>query len=278
MSGKIQVVFLVEIPPNNCLRQQRALCLACTRILLLLAKFPNREHPSQLQWSYRLFSPKAPLKSSLVSTAQFYELHSDLLMKFFEDLTESSKEDSDKTRTLSHSWERCVYNALAATVQDFNWDAPEIRTPVRRTSQQKTMKLRERNSKQPSTNNDRNLIYIFTKGLGSISENDASLVKKVLPKPLLSQLHQKRIGVNWVHSAAHLDSGTSSEALVKALQTTGGTLRPISTFLTPGRLHGGAVTVTSFSSAIPPAAKVKECLASPECEEEEEFVWLCSKG
>ena len=287
MSRKIQVVFLVETPSKKFLMQQRAICLACSRILLLLGKFPNREHPHHLQWSYRLFSPAAPIKSSLLRTAQFYELHSDPLMKFFEDLSESSKEEvSGGSRPTS--WRQCVYNALAATVQDFIWDAPDIRTPVRR---QKRRRLQQRGKtpREPSDESScRNFIFLFSKdfsgGGGEEAEprtgksSPVGFAKRVLPKPLLSQLNQKSITVNWVYSVDLETDSSLQDALQSALQATGGMLMPISTFLEPvGPCEGWL----SSLPAMPPASKVKERLdgsGTVEQSSEEQFLWLCSEG
>ena len=285
MSKKVQVVFLVETPPKDCLKQRRALYLACCRILLQLAQFPNREHPAHLQWSYKLLSPRAPLKSSLLSTAQFHELHSDLLTKFFEELCESSELETPVQSGSLNTWARQLYNALAATVQDFIWDAPEIRTPVRRRSRQKRARPGGKRHKPPSTDEGspcRNLIFLMSKTLDGGGDEtgvkSATIVNQVLPKPLLSQLLQKSISLNWVYFKG---ARSLSDTLMAALRPTGGMLMPISTFLSPARLRGSAAG--SLPPVIPLAAKVKQCLGGgggggDSGRLKEDLVWLCSEG
>lgn len=268
MNKKIKVVFLVELPKGTS-RQCRAICLACTRILMCLSKFPKKEHQNQLQWGYKLFSPEAPMAPSLITTAQFYELHSENLMKLYEDLSKSREEGPS---SMKKGWERCVYNALAATVQEFIWDAPEIRTPIRSKSRQRRIKLSGKNS-QLDDSLSKNLIFLFS-GLSDEVSKSASLV---LPRPLMIQLCQKGISLNWVYTT-NLGNTDLSGSLSQVLHTTGGSLVPISTFLAPVWLHRDMI---SLPSSIHPVTNVKACLTAGDGMREsakEEFLWLCSKG
>lgn len=229
----IQVVFLVDTKISDVLffeRHYRSLCLACTRILLFLSEFPNKEYLSKLQWNYKLFSSTVTLQSVRASTSQFYETRSEFIEKFFSELSVNLKEKKSESLLTQqkHCWSRSRYNALAATVEDFIWDAPEIKTPKSTRRQRRRSKG---NTAEPSSS--RNIIILFTETpSGKISHgNLVSLVNKMLPKALLTQFHHKKISLYWVYSGS-VASGML-ETLNRALGSTGGNLVPMSCFLDP---------------------------------------------
>ena len=213
----------------------RSQCLACTQVLL--SWFPNKEHPNQIQWNCKFFSSATPTSSLRVNTSQFQEPRSELIEKFFDELWTHLKAcPSEEEENVD--WARCVYGALAATVQDFIWDAPEIKSPVRPSKRRK--------SKDPSCDSSlsRNVIFLFSEGprnesgYSSPQDTYTALVNQVLPKPLLTHLQSKNIQVCWVYTgdeAPHTGAphtggdrcGPSLEALTKAMESVGGMVIPL---------------------------------------------------
>ena len=91
-----------------------------------------------------------------------------------------------------------VYSNLVLCVENLNWNSPDV-------------------NKSKTT---RNHIFVFSSCSG---------VAEVFTTPLLSHLRGKGISVNWIYNT----DLQQSSALSQALQTTGGSLIPISTFLAP---------------------------------------------
>lgn len=259
-SEKVQVVFLVDVkpPPDEDLeRYCRSLSLACTRILLSMSGFPNKEH-LKLQWSYKLFSSERPFKTLGKKVPQFHKLSSQMLELFRRDLTSSvSSECLGKIVTsprqrqqLQVNLARSIYNVLAGAAQDFGWDAPNIKSPMCSRTRQGKRSLHETVSSTVSKH--RNLIFIFARmPLGVFTNNTkgrSPMVDKILPKPLLSQLSCKNICTHWVyegHGMDQLDLGRLA-ALSDTLDATGGSMFPISVLLPPS--YSGFRTFTSEST------------------------------
>lgn len=260
---KVQVVFLVNTEaPNGSSADQhcKTLCLACTRILM--TRFPIKEHSQGLQWNYKFFSTETPLRG-VVSTAEFFDVRSELLTHFFDELQLHLGDDNSDGPSRSvvlrrqSSWAQSVYSALAASVQDFIWDAPEIKSPIRPRQQQQQQqqergrrgKTKSRLSANPPPSPPRNIIFLFIDGPDSSSNTTSgssgssgtgdvggdaptAVVNQMLPKPLLSQLFLKGISVCWVYD----DSKTGGCAFrprdfVAAFQEVGGRMVPISRIL-----------------------------------------------
>ena len=217
---KTQAVFLVDTNPSlsaNVHWSFRSLCLVCTRILLFLSQFPNKEHLGRVQWNYKFFNSQRHEKSVRTKTAQFYENRSELLQKFFEEL-QSSLEVAQNGTSSSSSWPQAqppvklVYSALAASVQDFTWDAPEIMSPIRHFSPQSRKKVNKRRKGGVIGHTTQNVIFICStcpqseeevsqflygshKGSGVSME---ILRSELLPPAVLLQLEGKGIAVHWV--------------------------------------------------------------------------------
>ena len=216
---KTQAVFLVDTcspPAENLSRYCRSLCLVCTRILLFLSQFPNKEHQGRVQWNYKFFNSRKPEISVRTQTAQFYENRSELLQKFFGQLQSSLEHTHNQSSSLSLSWPqppvKLVYSALAAAVQDFTWDAPEITSPIRRPSALSKRAKRGRKSDVKDNRTTKNVIFICSMCpqskdelchflYGSQKQSDDSMVmlrSELLPPALLLQLEERGITVHWV--------------------------------------------------------------------------------
>ena len=234
--GKLQVVFLVNtrMPSDGSSLEQhhRAQCLACMHILM--SRFSNRpSQHQQLQWNYKFFSSESPAKALRVSTAGFHEVRSELLELFFGELLAQLEEPSGQQKMPSqqNGWSRCVYNVLAAAVQDFIWDAPEIKSPVRPKVRQQGTKLR-RAATAKNKSPYRNVIFVFSEGPSSENATPATLINQALPKALLSQLHLKGISIHWVHCGAGMDAPWAKEMSL-GLREVGGTVVPLWALLKP---------------------------------------------
>ena len=244
------------MPDSRFEQHYRSLCLACTRILLFLSQFPNKEHLSRLKWNYKLFSSGNSINSIQMKTSQFYETRSEVLEKFFNDLSVSMKGECNTNVNLpeqeKQDWARSLYNALALTVQDFTWDAPEIATPVRHRTQRRKTMSRKKSYKNYTLNGTipapyKNMIFLFTGHSGyesdlrvsaerkrsteGTSSNISLLIGRILPRALLTHLHDKHVSVNWVYTG--FMKNPNLDVISKALGFTGGTLIPISVLLNP---------------------------------------------
>lgn len=224
---KVQVVFMADTAmphgaADSTSKYYRSLCLAAVRILLYLSQFPIKEHLNRVLWNFKLFNSERVEKSS--KTWQFHENRSEFIEKFFQSLRESLEplDVSDaQLRNTRRGNARCqnpvklVYNALAAVVQDFVWDAPEIMSPVRprRRGRMGGAKAPAVSSRSEEKNCDRNMVVILSCCPASegelrrfccgseVSHNPitmATVREQLLPPALLTQLSTKGIAVYWV--------------------------------------------------------------------------------
>ena len=287
---KVQVVFLIDVgisPPAEDLEHfSKSVYLACIRILLGLSSFPNKEH-LKLQWSYKLFSSEKPFKTLGEKTFHFHHLRSEFLETFLRDLTSVISEGGSYGITsprrcdqqlLISNWATSVYNILAGTVQDYAWDAPDIKSPriCPRTRQGK------RNIHKPSltaskvTKKSNNLIFMFSQVPQGVftSNKGSATVDRILPMPLLSQLSCKNVCVHWVYQGQWMHQGQMM-ALEETLSSTGGSLLPISVLLPP-------TSNPSSNIILPFVCFLKDALECDGAQEQEhgrgENLWFCSKG
>ena len=242
-SDKAQVVFMVDtsVPKNAdgfLEHYYRSLCLATLRILLYLSQFPIREHLNRVLWNFKLFNSERAEKSA--KTWQFHENRSEHIERFFQQLHESleQSEKSIAEAQLSHSRHkntsqkpiRFIYNALAAVVQDFIWDAPEIMSPIRPMKRGRVVRSKAAAATASSSlkakeisNYDKNMVIILSscpasdremrkfcygpsiieKG-GQVPVAVATIAEQLLPPALLTQLSSKGIAVHWVHTGGAL--------------------------------------------------------------------------
>ena len=250
MNGELekqQVVLLLDTErpgTGSAEHQYRAQCVACTRLLLGLGGFPNREHPTNLQWSYKLFSSRTPAKLLKRGTAHFQKLHSEVLAEFFKDYKLSLNSQATKPPPVPGKdvWARHVYSVLAAAVQDFVWDAPEIKTPVHpRPRQRKSRRKQKTNAHAPPSSPHGNMIFLFSEGPGDCGGgggcgSQVPLAAQVLPQAMMEQLRLKKISVFWVQSSLGAVVKNMCEdfrGLDSMLRSTGGGVVSISTFLDP---------------------------------------------
>ena len=230
-SDKVQVVFMVDTRSGtNSLEQYyRSLCLAAVRILLYLSQFPIREHLNRVVWNFKLFNSERVDKST--KTWQFHENRSELIVKFFQELRESLEPSEISTaqsrhvrlKNASQKPVKLLYNALAAVVQDFIWDAPEIMSPIRPRKRGRVVRTKAAASSLKA-DHDNNLIIImsscpvsdeemtkFCYGPSIIEEDSevpvtmATIVEQLLPPALLTQLSSKGIAVHWIHTGTGTD-------------------------------------------------------------------------
>lgn len=228
---KTQAVFLIDTCPlvvDQLQTHHRALCLLCTRLLLYLSQFPGKEHATRVGWNYTLFNSRRPEKSVRAKTAQFHESRLELLEKMFDDIrarleASSTQHTTGRSPRVPRPPVRHVYTALASTVQDFVWDAPEISSPVRPMPVVwgQRSKWGVARARLPL----RNVIFVcspcpqsrtelaeFCGGLQERSDTGClgQLRSELLPRALLSQLKERGIAVHWIDSTL-LCGGSSTQ-------------------------------------------------------------------
>lgn len=220
---------------NSLDQYYRSLCIAAVRILLYLSRFPIREHLSRVLWNFKLFNSEKVEKNT--KTWQFYENRSELIEKFFQSLQERL-DSPNSTTQLKHSKlkngsqkpVKLVYSALAAIVQDFIWDAPEIMSPIRPRKQPRVARTKATTTslRTNENNHDKNIIIILSSCptskedlrrfcFGSVTEEGgresvsmATVKEQLLPPALLTQLVSKGIAVHWVHTGAMAEADSSA--------------------------------------------------------------------
>ncbi len=208
---KTQALFLVDCASQD---HTKAICLSCTRALLYLTKFPHQQTANKrLQWNFKLFSSRWQLPLRLHSkTTHFQDLSSDNLDVFFNELDKCIDSTKHAQPSCSTPPVQLLYNALAASVQDFPWDAPDIASPV--LSHRHIGKGRRRKPLPKQSPQKKNFIFIVSACplsveelsvfSGGVTEGLGGCVRgRLLPTPLLSQLEGRGITLHWIHHNTH---------------------------------------------------------------------------
>ena len=98
-----------------------------------------------------------------------------------------------------------LYNKLAAVVQDYQWDVPDLASP-------RIQKSRNKKAKPVLTCSTKNIVYMFCENLSKIlsgcqaeerTELQTKISREMLPPALVCQLVKKKIVVNivWMKSS-----------------------------------------------------------------------------
>ncbi len=204
---KTQALFLVDCASQE---HTKATCLSCTRALLYLTNFPQQQttNKKRLQWNFKLFSTRWQLPLRLHSkTTHFQDLSSDNLDVFFTELDKCNDSSGHAQPLCSTPPVQLLYKALAASVQDYPWDAPDIASPV--LSWQHTGRRRKLSPKRGRQK--KNFIFIVSpcpqsveelsvfSGVGVTEDLGECVRGQLLPTPLLSQLEGRGITLHWIH-------------------------------------------------------------------------------
>lgn len=123
----VQVTFMLDTrcTKSSPLSRHRYLCLACTRILLYLACFPNKAQLKCIKWKYVFFNGRGPAK---IQVPHFLELNLSCIENMFKELL--SELVGNVTETKSEEMSVSVlYSALIDVVQGSTWDTPDIFSP-----------------------------------------------------------------------------------------------------------------------------------------------------
>ena len=207
-----QVLFLIDVarmghlPSKAAKERTLSVCLACCRILLHLCPRPLER--SQVKWAYQLFHSERQVSTRQRKGSQFVDLCSESLEGFCSAILLALDEEAysdryqrcDKTPPI-----RVIYSLLAAIVQDYPWDTPQIVSPVTYKVTKKPGSLSVGESFHP-----RNLIFIVSElpsnqlelvqFVGGEAENDSALhhLGKLMPQPLVLQLQERGVAVHWL--------------------------------------------------------------------------------
>ncbi len=196
MAGEERVQVLLLVDAAAAPVERNTLCLACTRLLLCSAGFPYS--PGQrLQWNHQLYRSDGEIKSQ-PKINHFKDVTSDNLNTLFTEL-ERCVEPMNRPLT---SPATLLYNAMATSVQDHPWDAPDITSPLRRPS------AWQRSRRKPSQNTHPPNNHIFIVSQCPTTETELSafcghvesgcVQETLLPRPLLGQLRGRGISLSWV--------------------------------------------------------------------------------
>ena len=198
-----------------------------------LSQFPIREHLNRVLWNFKLFNSERAEKSA--KTWQFHENRSEHIERFFQLLHESLEQSESGTVQSTHTRlkntsqkpVRLMYNALAAVIQDFIWDAPEIKSPIRPRKRGRVVRTKaaatSSSLEAKGSDRDKNLVIILSscpaseqemrkfcyspsiiEDTSEIQVTVATIVEQLLPPALLTQLSSKGIAVHWVHTGTAL--------------------------------------------------------------------------
>ena len=194
-SNQTRVVLLIDASYKGVENsgELNSLCLACTRVLLCLAEFPNKKN--EVTWNYTFLNCIEPIKKA----GRFFELRSEFLENLIKDIKYTKLRTQSAARGGQYKPANVVYRALAAVVQDFVWDAPELFSPAR----------------YPGALGPRNMIFIFSAcphnpddlhqfcyGTPRSNHQQSSykevLQNELIPNDLLMHLRAKSISVFWI--------------------------------------------------------------------------------
>lgn len=116
----VQVAFMLDTrcTKSSVISRHRYLCLACTRVLLYLACFPNK---AQLKWKYVFLNERGPAN---IRIPHFLELKLASIENMFKELL--SELLDNVTVTKSEMSVSVLYSALIDVVQGSTWDTPDI--------------------------------------------------------------------------------------------------------------------------------------------------------
>ena len=221
---RYQVLFLIDVartghlPGKVAKERTMSVCLACLRILLHLCPRPFER--AQVKWAYQLFRSKKQVSTRQRKGAQFVDLFSESLEDFCSSMLLALDEE-----TCSDCNQRCdkappirvVYSLLAAVVQDYPWDTPQIVSPVTYKVMKKPRSLLVRESFH-----SRNLIFIVSElpsnqpelaqFVGTEAGDDSAFqhLGKLMPQPLVVQLQDRGVAVHWLLTTPTWEPSTNS--------------------------------------------------------------------
>lgn len=218
-----QIVFLIDLNPsfwgsNYCAKDTaNAIRLCVLRVLTYFSDYGSGKR-SNLRWGYKFFNSRS--LSHQFERHEFKEFSVDVFEEFENQVSKRLNEsfaqvnvltqnelDGEECSTFSKppAGAKCISCAFTNTVHDFQWERPDISSPVRRTRGNE-------NSLHGNGTKTRNVMILLS-GCpcddGSISdftgEKSSSLttldgVKNILmPSVLYNEFKERRICLQWVN-------------------------------------------------------------------------------
>ncbi|XP_067930016.1 treslin-like isoform X2 [Watersipora subatra] len=261
-----QVVFLIDTDIGKHLtgnpRQSTApLRLACLRFL---STFKYNPAYRDLRWSYRFYSlSKSQLTRGKAArrhaawkefTTSTFEEFEDLLVILTKDVSADDTSQQENTEEAPKKVPAEMYSCvLCAVIEDFQWEIPDISSPVKST--------RRHPRTQPMV---KNYVFNFHIGFSSMQSlstftgasctKPAHLVKAIMSKTAEQKWNEKCIGLFWVDSSpsdSHEDVNTKDFCRA-ALKSYGGNLISLPQIITLGNTAGllpAALTIENHMQA-----------------------------
>ena len=197
-SSQSRVVFLLDASyktVENC-GVLNSLSLACVRVLLSLAEFPNKKN--EVTWNYTFFNCIESIKKA----RHFFELRSELLENLIKDIQYTKLRTQSAPLGGKYKPANFLYRALASVVQDFVWDAPELFSPGKHSTAHGPRNLIFIISACPHSPND---LHQFCCGASCdihLLSYKEVLQNELIPSDLLLHLQAKAISVFWIDTTS----------------------------------------------------------------------------
>lgn len=177
----VQVTFMLDTrcSKSSLLSRHRYLCLACTRILLYLACFPNKAHLKCVKWKYVFFNERGLAKIQVphfleLKLSHIENMFKELLSQLVCNITEAKSEEMSVS---------VLYSALIDVVQGSTWDTPDIFSPPK---------------ERCSAAMDTDLLNVICV-CSHWPENVDHLAGSLFPQDLSACLSERKINVFWLY-------------------------------------------------------------------------------
>ena len=223
-----QIVFLIDSNPSfwgsnySAEHAAKAIRLCVLRLLTYFSDY-RKEKRSSVRWGYKIFNSKSlshqferhDFKEFLVNAFEEFEDHvSKRLQESFTQQwqvneLEPREQDDEETTAFSKSpsGARCVSFAFKNAVHDFQWERPDISSPIRRTRGNNNSLFYHNN-----ITNTHNVIFLLSgcphdddsiseftgenlSGLGTFERFKSIL----MPSALYKEFKERRICLHWVN-------------------------------------------------------------------------------
>lgn len=205
-----QIVFLIDTNVEECFTENcgflsNCISLSCLRLLHTLSANVEKRglakstklHHSPIKWSYKFFSSKS--YGSKIEPHRLY----DFKLKYFEEFENEIQrrfENNSTSVNASKASKPCdmLHLALMQLLADFQWENPDITSPVK-----------GRRPKKEVNSHHKNLALIFTKCpknsmqmkqfCGKQVPDTEVFIDSLLPGNLLDQFHSMtKINLHWI--------------------------------------------------------------------------------
>lgn len=224
-----QIVFLIDSNPSfwgsnfSSVEAANAIRLCVLKVLTYFADYGKRKR-SSLRWGYKFFSSRSLLhqferhefKEFTVTVFEEFEtlVCKKLTESFAHDLqgslVEHNSQDGDEStrRKKAPAAAKCISCAFTNTVHDFQWEKPDLSSPIRRTRENNAESLHG-NCRSKTQNvmfllsgcpSDEFAISYFTGETSSSLATLESLNNILMPPVLNKEFKDRHITLQWINT------------------------------------------------------------------------------